>query len=229
MNALAQEQLQRQAESIPLLKREIEREVTTNRSNSATAVNGPASGRKNAAAARRLLLFRECQKWAWPVPQQHCYAPGEERPPRPARKPVPRPKKADVVREEQVDLTDKALRVFFLEGCTDIDAATEKCRRALPATFERAFVTGATGSTVVLEAPDKKLLEREDVLTFMSPFCRRRSLLPTGKFIVPLSEQHTLPEVKLDDAVPVAFAALRLGAAVKAILPTTRTEARWYW
>ena len=33
-----------------------------------------------------------------------------------------------VVREEQVDLTDKALRVFYLEGCGCVDAATEKCR-----------------------------------------------------------------------------------------------------
>ena len=109
-----------------------------------------------------------------------------------------------VVREEQVDLTDKALRVFFFEGCGCVDAATEKCRRALPLNFERAFVTGATGSTVVLEAPDKKLLEREDVLTFhvakvFGEMKAKPFSLPE-KFIVPLTKTPpTLPEVKLDD------------------------------
>ena len=143
--------------------------------------------------------------------KRHCYAPGAERPSKPPpKRPVPRPK-PDIVREQQVDLTDKALRVFFLEGCTDIDAATEKCRRALPATFERAFVSGATGSTVVLENPDKKLLDREDVLTFhvakVFGEMRAKPFSLPEKFIVPLTKTPpTLPEVKLDDAVPVAFA-----------------------
>ena len=129
-----------------------------------------------------------------------------------------------VVREEQVDLTDKALRVFFLEGCGCVDAATEKCRRALPETFERAFVTGATGSTVVLEAPDKQPLGREDVLKHhvAKVFCEMKAkpfALPE-KFVVPLTRTPPiLPEVKLDEAVPVAFAGFcGLGEAfVKAI------------
>ena len=129
-----------------------------------------------------------------------------------------------MVREEQVDLTDKALRVFYLEGCGCVDAATEKCRRALPETFERAFVTGATGSTVVLEAPDKQPLGREDVLKHhvAKVFCEMKAkpfALPE-KFVVPLTRTPPiLPEVKLDEAVPVAFAGFcGLGEAfVKAI------------
>ena len=155
--------------------------------------------------------------------KRHCYAPGDERPSKPPPKKAP-PKKPDVIREEQVDLTDKALRVFFLEGCGCVDAATEKCRRALPETFERAFVTGATGATVVLEAPDKKPLAREDVLTFhvakvLEEMKSKPFALPE-KFIVPLTKTPpTLPEVKLDEAIPVAFAGFcGLGEAfVKAI------------
>ena len=222
MNALAQEQLQRQADSIPILKREIEREFYES-IKFCNCCQRPGEWKKKCGRCKEAYYCsRECQKWAWPVHKRHCYAPGAERPPRPARKPAP--KKPDVVREEQVDLTDKALRVFFLEGCTDIDAATEKCRRALPATFERAFVSGGNGATVVLEAPDKKLLEREDVLTFhvAKVFCEMKAKpfsLPE-KFIVPLSKTPPiLPSVKLDDATPVAFAGFcGLGEAfVKAI------------
>jgi len=190
MNALAQEQLQRQAESIPLLKREIEREFYES-IKFCNSCQRPGEWKKKCGRCKEAYYCsRECQKWAWPVHKQHCYAVGEERPSKPPPKKAP-PKKPDVVREEQVDLTDKALRVFYLEGCTDIDAATEKCRRALPATFERAFVSGATGSTVVLEAPDKKLLEREDVLAHhvarVFAEMRAKPLKLPEKFIVPLT------------------------------------------
>ena len=229
MNALAQEQLQRQADSVPLLKREIEREFYAS-VKFCNSCQRPGEWKKFCGRCKEAYYCsRECQKWAWPVHKKHCYEPGAERPARPPpKKPVPRPK-ADVVREEQVDLTDKALRVFYLEGCTDIDAATEKCRRALPATFERAFVTGATGSTVVLEAPDKKLLEREDVLVHhVAKVFQEMKAKPFSlpeKFIVPLSKTPpTLPPVYLDDAVPVAFAGFcGLGEAFVKAITTDKT------
>ena len=97
MNALAQEQLQRQAESIPVLKREIEREFYKS-IKFCNCCQRPGEWKKKCGRCKEAYYCsRECQKWAWPVHKKHCYAPGEERPPRPPpKKPVPRPK-ADVV------------------------------------------------------------------------------------------------------------------------------------
>jgi len=97
MNALAQEQLQRQAESIPLLKREIEREFYKS-IKFCNSCQRPGEWKKRCGRCKEAYYCsRECQKWAWPVHKQHCYAPGAERPARPPpKKPVPRPK-ADVV------------------------------------------------------------------------------------------------------------------------------------
>ena len=98
MNALAQEQLQRQAESIPVLKREIEREFYKS-IKFCNSCQRPGEWKKRCGRCKEAYYCsRECQKWAWPVHKQHCYAPGAERPPRPPPKkmPVVRPK-ADVV------------------------------------------------------------------------------------------------------------------------------------
>ena len=97
MNALAQEQLQRQAESIPLLKREIEREFYKS-IKFCNSCQRPGEWKKRCGRCKEAYYCsRECQRWAWPVHKKHCYAPGEERPSKPApKKPVPRPK-ADVV------------------------------------------------------------------------------------------------------------------------------------
>jgi hypothetical protein len=97
MNALAQEQLQRQQDSIPLLKREIEREFYES-IKFCNSCQRPGEWKKRCGRCKEAYYCsRECQKWAWPVHKKHCYAPGDERPARPPpKKPVPRPK-ADVV------------------------------------------------------------------------------------------------------------------------------------
>ena len=76
MNALAQEQLQRQAESIPLLKREIEREFYAS-IKFCNSCQRPGEWKKRCGRCKEAYYCsRECQKWAWPVHKKHCYAPG---------------------------------------------------------------------------------------------------------------------------------------------------------
>jgi hypothetical protein len=229
MNKLAQEQIKRQQESIPVLKREIEKNFYEYVKRCASCQR-PGEWTKHCGRCKdTYYCSRECQKWAWPVHKQHCYAPGADRPPRPPRRPKPKP--APVPSAEQVDLTDKALRVFYLEGCGDVTASMEGARRALPEAFDRAFVTGATGATVALEAPDKSPLEREDVLKHhvsqvfaemkeKNPQC---TLPPKG--CVPLTnKQPTLPAVKLDEAIPVAFAGFSgLGEAFVTAIASDKT------
>ena len=75
MNALAQEQLQRQAESIPVLKREIEREFYAS-IKFCNCCQRPGEWKKFCGRCKEAYYCsRECQKWAWPVHKQHCYAP----------------------------------------------------------------------------------------------------------------------------------------------------------
>ena len=145
MNALAQEQLQRQAESIPLLKREIEREFYAS-IKFCNCCQRPGEWKKKCGRCKEAYYCsRECQRWAWPVHKQHCYAPGAERPSATAEE--ARSEKPDVVREEQVDLTDKALARFFSRAVGVLMRRRRSVGERLPETFERAFVTGATGST----------------------------------------------------------------------------------
>ena len=89
MNAVAQEQLQRQAESIPLLKREIEREFYAS-IKFCNSCQRPGEWKKRCGRCKEAYYCsRECQKWAWPVHKKHCYAPGDERPAKPAPKKAP--------------------------------------------------------------------------------------------------------------------------------------------
>ena len=67
MNALAQEQLQRQAESIPVLKREIEREFYES-IKFCNCCQRPGEWKKKCGRCKEAYYCsRECQKWAWPV------------------------------------------------------------------------------------------------------------------------------------------------------------------
>ena len=164
---------------------------------------------------------RECQKWHWNTHKQSCVPFGEAPPPKPKPRPKPPPDDDDDDGGDLFDLTDDQLRVSYLEGCGNVDAAAAHVRRrwaARGAPVTAALVTGHGRRRCVMELPGRPALDVEDVLrgharpallemAKKNPKCAL-SVGATGKArrIPPLTASPpSFPSLLLDDAIPMAF------------------------
>ena len=166
---------------------------------------------------------RECQKWHWDVHKKHCVPFGTA--PAPKAKPAPAPAPAPKVEEKRVlkefDMTDAQLRVSYLEGCGDVDAAVAHLRRRLEAwdsPLAAALVTGAGGQRCVMESPSGAALEPDaivqgharpalDEMKRENPRCSLAYKATKDARVFPplTATAPSFPKVAFDAAIPTAF------------------------